>query len=421
MEKLGLHAKISILAFALLNTGLTVHAETIGTAEMGLTKYYWILLLALLALLASFLFFGNAETEDPIEVLGLVYDKDTHQLELTIRNTSEQAYRLKSALRLLHDGIPEAGQANTEDGLRMMNAKSEANTRTLYDLLAEDDGQVNVSPGEMKTITYDVILPKNQVNLDSTHNVEVHINYGEGGQPKTPTIQPEKTKKQQKKKTGGKKKKAKKPKASKATEPEIKWKEETVIVHDIEIRPPFQMKTEEGEIIAEPILIQELYDAVKDAPKEAIAFHLREGNDFADWIRTAVGDNELSQIIREISTENPEETRKNIMEALRNRKEELPEPGIKPADQCFLLKTNHENILNEITLISDMRNAIQNAPIAAIAFHLRQGNDFADWVEESVGDKKLAAKMRKIQYEEILDAKDQLVEILDKKIKKQKK
>lgn len=49
-----------------------------------------------------------------------------------------------------------------------------------------------------------------------------------------------------------------------------------------------------GEVLAECHLLEDLRDAIEEAPKEAILHHLDGRNDFATWIRDIVGDKELS-------------------------------------------------------------------------------------------------------------------------------
>ena len=406
-------AKIALIGFLLSTTAVQAQGETMGAIEMGISKYYWVLMLALLALL-SMLYLEKKE--DPIEVMGLVYDRDEHKLELTVRNTSKQAYQIQSALRLIHS-LTGQDAPESEDGLAMSAGTAET-PRTLYDLLAEDNQPVPVGPGETKKISYDVYMKPEQVSLESDHNVEVHINYG-GAKGEPSVIKEKETQAKDKKKGEAKADKKKKGEKKTGENPEkitADLPEKEVIVTDIEFRPPFTLKASDTEIIAEPVLLQELVDAVDAAPEDAIKYHLGKSNDFADWVENAVGDTELAEKMREVKGDD-KDAKKKIVKLLKTRKEKLPNPQVKPVDNAFLLKTSHDKIINEITLLGDLKEAIKNAPIAAVSFHLKEGNDFADWVESAVGEEELAEKMRKVKYDSILEAREELISVIESGIK----
>ncbi|HHQ44520.1 MAG TPA: hypothetical protein ENN13_00075 [Candidatus Altiarchaeales archaeon] len=419
--QLSLNEKITVIALLLLNTSLTVAAEPLGAIELTITRYYWVLLLITAAIISTLLLMRKSQ--DPIEVVGVVYDRDENKLELTIKNKTDQSYDIKSAVRLVR--TPEMLQALGEDGIPM--ARGTAHTsRPLYDLLCEDDAPLPINPLEERTITYDVIIPQDYVNMNPEHNVEVHIEFGEPGKALQETPQssnpmfepqsitpsmgetlPESTGEPVETQVSFQAQEE----VSKTLGPKLPFIEDKIL--DLEFRPPFQMKLSHWEVIAEPILLSELIDCIKTAPEDSIAFHLNHGNDFADWIDLALEDHALAEKIRSVKTEDLDNARNEIVKILEGKTQELPKPQATPVDHAFLLKTNEGNIISEITLLCDLHESIKYAPLSSIAFHLRGENDFANWVEYAVGDKPLADKLRAITYDSILEARQKLLKVLD--------
>lgn len=84
----------------------------------------------------------------------------------------------------------------------------------------------------------------------------------------------------------------------------------------------------------------------------------------------------------------------------------IREPGNHPflrhvgKARAFLLKDDHANILGEVCMLSGLIEAIEDAPAEAVEFHMRDGNDFAGWVGEVVGDEKLAQVLSDVKYED---------------------
>ena len=56
----------------------------------------------------------------------------------------------------------------------------------------------------------------------------------------------------------------------------------------------FRLKRNHDEVLSECLLLEELKEAIENAPEEAILFHLDGRNDFANWVREEIGDLELS-------------------------------------------------------------------------------------------------------------------------------
>jgi len=69
--------------------------------------------------------------------------------------------------------------------------------------------------------------------------------------------------------------------------------------------------------------------------------------------------------------------------------------------------------------VKELFLSIQNAPDAVIAHHMRGGgNDFANWVKNTLGKKRLAKKLMKIKLKEnVLATKEGILEVLKEEIK----
>ncbi|MBD3260594.1 MAG: hypothetical protein GF334_02780 [Candidatus Altiarchaeales archaeon] len=259
--KLTKYGKIALLSALAINATSTVNAAPLGSSEMTLSSYYWIIVSALIALLAVFYVWNRNTEADPIEVQGLTYDKTNHQLELTVKNTSNQEYSIKSALRLINPQLMPQSEAAEEGALPMAKAQA-APGRTLYQLLAEDELPVKIGSNETKTLSYNVMLPKQYIELSSAHNVEVHINYGDEDEAGKP----------------------------------INLKGEEDLETPMKITP-FKLRDNE-KVLSEVSLVEDLAKAVSEAPVSAVAFHLRDGNDFADWVEHAAEDGNLAEKLR---------------------------------------------------------------------------------------------------------------------------
>lgn len=89
-------------------------------------------------------------------------------------------------------------------------------------------------------------------------------------------------------------------------------------------------------------------------------------------------------------------------------------------EHAFKLKTTHSNVIAEITLLEDLHKAIQNAPLEAIAFHIKDGNDFANWINYVVGDWGLGSQINTITETDPRKAKTKILEVMGGRISRLK-
>jgi hypothetical protein len=244
--------------------------------------------------------------------------------------------------------------------------------RKLFQLLAEDDTPMMLEPNETRTISYDILLPQEHVHLDSTKNVEVHIAYTD--ETEAPSIAAAQG--QQAPDSGS-----------------------------------FCIKLESGEVVAEAFLLEDLLAAVKSSHDEAIGFHLKDGNDFAVWVKNVVGDSDLADRLASVQSQDPAAAKKELLALLDSKVESLKHPFLRKVSPQtgFVLKSDHDKVLSEIHMLEQLADALSASASDTVSFHTRQGNDFAAWIQHSVGDAELAAKISGIDYSNPDSAKNQLV------------
>ncbi len=352
--------KVASILLLLANYALTASAAPLGAAEMTVSRFYWLFLIVVLAVLSLIYMFSKQES--PIEVMGLTYDKTTHQMELTVRNTGSERYCIRSALRLMAPAQEVIDQVADDGNIPMAAARASVGDRSLFQLLCEDDSPVVLEPNETRTLAYDVLMPAEMINLDSSKDVEVHINFGEH---RTPSMQPQ---------------------------------PDGLCIH-----------MGSGDVIAEAYLLEDLLGAVRNSSDDVIAHHMADGNDFADWVRNVLGDGGLAD---QLDTVEPgPEAGERLASILDSKVESLKHPYLRRVhpEKKFLLKAGHDDVVSEITVLDDLAEKLAKASAESVAFHLRDGNDFAAWTHSVVGDEELAEQLNGIEYGSPEDARDRMV------------
>lgn len=111
---------------------------------------------------------------DPIVVEDISYDPNSHRINVTLKNTDERIYLIEdSAVRL--NFKPEGEPAPKKVGaLSFMSGRAES-PREMFDLIGEDDKMVVVKPGHSKTLSYEVIPSKDNVELNDNTTVSFFV------------------------------------------------------------------------------------------------------------------------------------------------------------------------------------------------------------------------------------------------------
>jgi len=368
-------AKVASILLLIANYALTVNATPLGDAGMTVSRFYWVLLAVVLAVLTLIYIFTRSKS--PITVQGLVYDKSTHKLELTVKNNGSERYCIRSAMRLIQPAQEIINSVAADGRVPMAAAQAQVGGRHMFHLLAEDDAPVVIDPQQSKTLSYDILMPAESIKLDDSRNVEVHIAYGEDDGDSVVRA-----------------------------------------VTDREKADSILLKLDSNEVAAEAFLIEDLLEAIKKSPEDGINFHEHKSSDLAVWVRNVVGDLELASQIETVGFTNPQETKEHILKLLDAKVESLKHPYLRrvKADSKFILKSDHDKIFSEIALLEDLAESLANSPTDVVAFHTRSGNDFAEWIHHAVGDAELAGHVRDIKAQDQEQSKNQIISAIRERV-----
>ena len=453
--------KAAVILFSVVNFALTVSAGPLGDAAMSTSRYYWILMLISLVLLAAILILEKKKT--PIDIVGLTYDKNSHKLELTVKNNDNHSYCIKSALRLVQPALNVIQDPSSEDGIPMATGQADTTSRKAFDLLGEDNDAIMIQPNEERILKYDVILPQEHIDLESNNNVEVHLSYGEdprhmkrdldekehveiiddSDEPSS-MIEPEE------------------PSSSSMPEPEgpseipgvgqePSSEDNPLPDPDLDISSVEQSPIDDKQVMQDPItdnpskqdpstipqesdmsienevvpefyLIKDLMDAVKNSPDESVEFHIKNGNAIARWVRETAKDDKLAGQIEEIGDKPPEQLKKELVKILRKKVEAKKHPFLRTvhSNDGFKIKLGDQDMIEEVFLLEDLCDAIKRSPVESIEFHTQGKNDFSNWIRAAIGDKLLADALEDIQGSSQI-IKQQMTETIDKRISQLRK
>lgn len=90
----------------------------------------------------------------------------------------------------------------------------------------------------------------------------------------------------------------------------------------------FKLKKNDHEIIDECFLLEELKEAIEEAPEEAVLHHLNGRNDFAAWVREIIGDRELSGDLELIRPSREMDVKAKLVHVLESRIKSLKSDSI---------------------------------------------------------------------------------------------
>ncbi len=78
----------------------------------------------------------------------------------------------------------------------------------------------------------------------------------------------------------------------------------------------FKLKVNDSEVLAECFLLEELKDALIDAPEDALLHHLDNRNDFATWVKEIIGDKELGADLERMRPSSEADVKAEIVRVL---------------------------------------------------------------------------------------------------------
>src|SRR3990167_8258642 len=192
--------------------------------------------------------------------------------------------------------------------------------------------------------------------------------------------------------------------------------------------------------------LEELLDLIKKVPDPSIYHHTHRflqqhqylspepPNDFAYWVMSVLGENELGERLASIDTIQYltiHSLREKIAATIEDYLNENPRAKSKFAGSgsefhfiksvSFILPTNYI-----ATDLKEFAQILKKVTIDSIYFHIfearlrleKKTNDFSNWVETSLGDKQLADKIAKMDpYTYTLeDLRKNVIKLVEKRI-----
>ncbi len=110
--------------------------------------------------------------------------------------------------------------------------------------------------------------------------------------------------------------------------------------------------------------------------------------------------------------------KKSVTAVVGEKKELHPYLKAVKGEHAFKLKTDHNNVVAEITVLEGLCEGIKKAPGDAIVFHMSGRNDFAAWIKDAVGDWWLGSKVEKVQLKSPEETRAALVRVMEERIYK---
>ncbi|MFA5411299.1 MAG: DUF5752 family protein [Candidatus Omnitrophota bacterium] len=193
--------------------------------------------------------------------------------------------------------------------------------------------------------------------------------------------------------------------------------------------------------------LAQLLNLIKEVPGSCIYHHTHRflqqhqylspepPNDFAYWVTDVLGEDELGEKLASIDTiQYPtiRSLREKIAQTIEDYLRDNPLGKLKFArtneefhfikSMSFILPTNY--IVQDLKEFTD---ALRKVTMDSVYFHIfearlrleKKSNDFSNWIETSIGDKKLAEEISRLDpYTRTLeDLRKAIIKIIEKKLK----
>lgn len=143
----------------------------------------------------------------------------------------------------------------------------------------------------------------------------------------------------------------------------------------------------------------DLFEAVKNSPAESVEFHMKNDDAIARWVKEVANDEKLAARISSMRDGTGVELKNELLGLLDGVIESGKHPYLRKVGEgeSFKLKEDHDKVIAEIRLLEELAEAINSVPDSSIAFHIREGNDFARWIRNCVGDSLLADALEEVR------------------------
>jgi len=85
-----------------------------------------------------------------------------------------------------------------------------------------------------------------------------------------------------------------------------------------------------------------------------------------------------------------------------------------PDHQGFWLKRSDHELISVCRSLAELSTCLKDSDEAVIAYHMRcGGNDFVHWIEDTLGDKKLAMDIEGLKANNWLEMRKKLVSAIE--------
>jgi hypothetical protein len=89
-----------------------------------------------------------------------------------------------------------------------------------------------------------------------------------------------------------------------------------------------------------------------------------------------------------------------------------------PDHQGFWLRKSDHDLICIAKSLKELSTCLKDNDEATIAYHLRGGgNDFVSWIEDTIGDKKLAMKIEGLKAKNWIEMKRKITNAIDRRIR----
>jgi len=324
-----------------------------------------------LALLAVVWLFERFE-DNKLAVKKVRFNKDRNEFEVLLENTSPHHLWVKYAIRSIQPATAPA-EAVKEGGMTFLKGSSSEPANN-YLLLTENRRENFLEPGKTAAISSENMALEDTWNPGLHGTVTLTASY-RGGKVKKP-----------------RKIKLKAPLEISRTHPYLR---------DVGHSRAFVF-TKDGRVVGKARSLEQLTDHLTENP-ESFLMHWSRG-DIQRWVKHVIGDETLHLDMTVLS--DTSEQAPNILAELINRRlDELNQsrfsgthPMLEDVEpwHAFHFKAGETKVIGVCTSMHSLLDILHPSPLEAVKFHLSRGNDFADWIENVIGDDNLSRRIREI-------------------------
>ncbi|GEM_PF-1112988 len=283
---------------AVLGLVAVASGESDNADPLVIGRLYVLIFLFVLFMATVFLISKTQGLRAPLEIGGVYYDRETGRIELKVKNSDENSYRVVSTLRrVCHAAeiVPEGGE------LPMLSGS--ASSGGIYELLCENFDSVLIKPNSVETLVYDSVLANCLDEIKELDEINVRILYGNNNAFESIIDE---------------------------TVP-LAFKGDHKYLRTVDDDKKLHLRMG-NTTLAEIASLEQLSKELKMAPNRVVDFHLGRINDFSEWVRTVVGDEVLAERLLQISFYNPRMTKKEIVELIDARMDELRNDSVYPSN-----------------------------------------------------------------------------------------